>query len=352
MRNRDSIEKCLDNIASVLLKQSYQVSNIGIAEGKMGMILFLLFYAKYSQDQHIKAHGEELLVALSEEINEKTPVNYLDGLLGFGTATEYLVGHRLIDIDTNEFLEELDLLLESWRPYYSKMHAYQIVGCGKYLSMRLHYSLNMAEPNVLLAGKMCVEEMIDSVNIPRHYRDLIGLVDVMAELSALNIVNAETANNHVKNLLNQIEAIVSANIKQENCLIMLKPLEVCAMLVRACSHSNINCLEKVKSFLDVYEPGFRKSLSLDIDGLSSGGFKWSVLYHYLGKCLNNDNYLQLSEQWLVYSLKKYEDIVIGVYQDRTSLKDWNGYAQIGLALLYLMGECPEDIFDVLPLYLL
>lgn len=138
--------------------------------------------------------------------------------------------------------------------------------------------------------KMCVKEMIDSVNIPRHYRDLIGLVDVMAELSVLNIVNAETAKNHVKNFLNQIEAIVSANIKQENCLITLKPLEVCAMLVGACSHSNINCLEKVKSFLDVYEPGFRKFLSLDIDGLSSGGFKWSVLYHYLGKSLNNDNY--------------------------------------------------------------
>lgn len=94
MKNRDSIEKCLDNIASVLLKQSYQVSNIGIAEGKMGMILFLLFYAKYSQNQNMKAQGEELLVALSEEINEKTPVNYWDGLLGFGTAVEYLVGHR------------------------------------------------------------------------------------------------------------------------------------------------------------------------------------------------------------------------------------------------------------------
>lgn len=352
MKNKDSIDKCLDNIASVLLKQSYQVSNIGITEGKMGMILFLLFYAKYSQDQRIKAHGEELLEALCEEISEKTPVNYLDGLLGFGTAVEYLVGHRIIDIDTNELLEELDLLLEGWRPYYSKMYAYQIVGCGKYLSMRLHYSLNMAEPNVLLAGKMCVEEMIDSVNIPRNYRDLIGLVDVMAELSALNVVNAETAKNHVKNLFNQIEAIVSANIKQENCLITLKPLEVCAMLVGACSHSNINFSEKVKSFLDIYEPGFRKFLSLDIDGLSSGGFKWSVLYHYLGKSLNNDNYLQLSEQWLTYSLQKYEDIIVGVYQDRTSLKDWNGYSQIGLALLYLIGECPQDIFDILPLYLL
>lgn len=352
MKNRDSIKKCLDNIVSVLLKQSYQVSNIGIAEGKMGMILFLLFYAKYSQNQNMKAQGEELLEVLCEEINEKTPVNYLDGLLGFGTAVEYLVGHRIIDIDTNELLEELDLLLESWRPYYSKLHTYQIVGCGKYLSMRLHYSLNMAEPTVSLAGRTCLEEMVNNVNPPRHYGELISLVDVMAELSALNIVNAETAKNHVKNLLNQIEAIVSANIKQENCLITLKPLEVCAMLVGACRHSKINCLEKVKSFLDVYEPDFRKFLSLDIDGLSSGGFKWSVLYHYLGKSLNNDNYLQLSEQWLTYSLQKYEDIIVGVYQDRTSLKDWNGYSQIGLALLYLMGECPEDIFDVLPLYLL
>lgn len=352
MKNRDDIEKCLDNIASVLLKQGNQTMNIGIREGKMGMILFLLFYAKYCQDQNIKAQGEELLVILSEEMNEKTPVNYLDGLLGFGTAVEYLVGHRLIDIDTNELLEELDLLLGSWKPYYSQMHTYQIVGCGKYFSMRLRYSLNMAEPDVLLARKTCLEEMIDSVNIPRHYRDLISLFDVMAELSVLNIVNAETAKNHVKNLLNLIEDIVSTNIKQDNCLITLKPLEVCAMLVWSCNHSNINYLEKIKSFLDIYEPDFRKFLSLDIDGLSSGGFKWSVLYHYLGKSFNNDNYLQLSEQWLNYSLQKYEDIIMGIYQDRTSLNDWNGYSQIGLALLYLMGECPEDIFDVLPLNLL
>lgn len=352
MKNRDDIEKCLDNIASVLLKQSSQITNIGIREGEMGMILFLLFYAKYSQDQNIKARGEELLVTLSEEINEKTPINYLDGLLGFGTAVEYLVGHRLIDFDTNELLEELDLLLGSWKPYYSQMHTYQIVGCGKYFSMRLRYSLNMAEPDVLLAGKTCLEEMINNVNPPRHYGELISLFDSMAEISVLNIVNAETAKNHVKNFFNLIEEIVSANVKQDNCLITLKPLEVCAMLVRSCNHSNINYLEKVKSFLDIYEPEFRKFLSFDIDGLSSGGFKWSVLYHYLGKNLSNDNYLQLSEQWLTYSLQKYEDIIVGEYQERTSLKDWNGYSQIGLALLYLMGECPEDIFDVLPLYLL
>jgi len=352
MKKISNIKNCLKNIASVLKKEGNSIESIGISDGKMGMAIFLFHYSQFIRDERPKLYAENLIEQINNAVDENTSINYLEGLIGFGIATEYLSSHNFLDINVNDFLEDIDSQFEQLKNHYLYLPIKEIVGQGKYFTARLSNFSNNNNSEIVFSKKQCLSNLVDSMQRPYNYYDqALGTIDLMPDIILLNI-NKEKAQHFLDYAIYKIETMVYEDIHFKNYPGTFNPLNLSMKLIQASEKLNNKLyMEKALFFLNNYEADFRKYLSVDI-GLSFVGFKWSVLYHYLGTKLANTDYLRLSEEWLAYSLKKHNEFVIGEYQNRMPLNQWNGYSQTGLALLYLIGACPEDIFDILPLYML
>ena len=89
-------------------EKSVDINNYGLYHGKMG--LCLIFYLKSTiseQDMYTqKARG--LLDEVVDNIMKVDNYNFSDGLLGIGWGIEWLVQNEFIQLNTDEFLEDLD----------------------------------------------------------------------------------------------------------------------------------------------------------------------------------------------------------------------------------------------------
>ena len=84
------------------------VSDIGIWKGRMGVIIFLFHYARFSSNDSYKALAEKMLSDTLEDVKMDTHYGFAAGLSGIGWAIEYLFQQGFIDGDTNEILSDFD----------------------------------------------------------------------------------------------------------------------------------------------------------------------------------------------------------------------------------------------------
>lgn len=102
--SKNSFEQAL----SYLVINSSFVSNIGLFHGKMGLVLFFSFYARYLNDDQYNRFAYDLLDEIYEDIHENVLLNFENGLCGIGWAIEYLVQNGYMEGDTDEILEDID----------------------------------------------------------------------------------------------------------------------------------------------------------------------------------------------------------------------------------------------------
>lgn len=102
----------LQQISRILLINGGCSENPGLYDGQMGLILFFLKYARFTQNELYEEYSFDLIENLIEDkINLDSSIDYKNGLAGIGSAFEYLVQNGYIEADTDEILEDFDKMI-------------------------------------------------------------------------------------------------------------------------------------------------------------------------------------------------------------------------------------------------
>lgn len=104
----NKINDRLRRVANVLLLNASFTDNIGLLGGKTGIAIFFYRYARYTGDKVYEDYAGELLDEVFGEINQNTPVDFANGLMGIGWGIEYLAKNGYVEADTDEVLAETD----------------------------------------------------------------------------------------------------------------------------------------------------------------------------------------------------------------------------------------------------
>lgn len=102
------INALLLRISRHLILNSSYLNNLGLYHGKMGIVLFFVHYARYTQKTIYNNFAEELLDEIYKEIHLGTPTNFENGLCGIGWGIEYLLENGFMNGDSDEILNDID----------------------------------------------------------------------------------------------------------------------------------------------------------------------------------------------------------------------------------------------------
>lgn len=98
----------LTRIARYLICYSSSTSNIGLLNGKMGIVIFCFLYAKYSKKKFYEDFAEKLIDDIYSEIHLNITRDFKDGLSGIAWGIEYLIQNGFVEGNADEILEDLD----------------------------------------------------------------------------------------------------------------------------------------------------------------------------------------------------------------------------------------------------
>lgn len=104
----DSKNALLERIANHAMLNAGFSADLGLFNGKVGVVIFFMHYARYVQNSLYEEFAGELLDEIVSEIHFDLPLNFAEGLCGIGWAIQYLIDEKFIDGDANEILFEID----------------------------------------------------------------------------------------------------------------------------------------------------------------------------------------------------------------------------------------------------
>ena len=151
-------ESLLQQIANYLYLNAAVCPFEGLYYGKAGIAVFLFHYARYVSDVKYSERGYELLVDLTEQLENIDTLDYSEGVFGIASALEYLHLNHFIEDDTNEILQDID---DKVLRLVKNAKADEINGIpniyrlDKYLEFRV---LNKQQTNIL---RGCLEQLQD-----------------------------------------------------------------------------------------------------------------------------------------------------------------------------------------------
>jgi len=169
MKKDKYIEFTLEQqIVNELLLRSSIATNIGLFDGKMGLILFFAHYFKHSVKPVFDDTAGDLMDELMQEIHTEIPIDLASGLSGIGWGVEYLIQNSFVEGDSLEVCEEID----------TKIMKYDLLRITDYsletgLEGLLHYALAhikgvMSQHSNLPFDEMYLSDLLQAVtNIPK-----------------------------------------------------------------------------------------------------------------------------------------------------------------------------------------
>lgn len=103
----------LQSIANTLLINIQYMSKNGLLDGKMGAVLFLYHFSRYTKEQFYEDLADLLLDTVAETIKMDTNPKSRESLFGVGLGIEYILSQRFVEGDSDELLEDFDKMLLS-----------------------------------------------------------------------------------------------------------------------------------------------------------------------------------------------------------------------------------------------
>lgn len=85
--------------------------DLGLANGKMGAIIYFYRLAEYTGNRIYSLFAKELLDQLYDIISVYSPMTFADGLAGIAWGIDYLCTNNFLSPDSDDVLEELDDLI-------------------------------------------------------------------------------------------------------------------------------------------------------------------------------------------------------------------------------------------------
>lgn len=98
----------LKDIAHHIILNNNLSPNNGLLSGKMGIIIFLFHYGRYSGNDIYNEFAEIMLYNIFNDLSIDYSIDFCNGLTGIGWGIEYLYQNDFIEGNTNEILEEFD----------------------------------------------------------------------------------------------------------------------------------------------------------------------------------------------------------------------------------------------------
>lgn len=104
------------SIAQQLLVNAGFTNDLGLFHGRMGIVLFLCQYSRYSGNLDYDDFAGELFEMINEDLREDIAIGMENGLSGIGWGVEYLARNGFISGDTDDLLEDIDIWIMKYDP--------------------------------------------------------------------------------------------------------------------------------------------------------------------------------------------------------------------------------------------
>lgn len=114
--NHSINDSYVNRIAKHLIVNSSFMDNLGLFNGKMGIVIFFYHFAKYSQKAIYYDFANKLLDEIYSEIHSETPINLKNGFAGIGWSIEYLLQNNFLEGNSNEALADIDSKIMEYEP--------------------------------------------------------------------------------------------------------------------------------------------------------------------------------------------------------------------------------------------
>lgn len=171
MKQLSDTDILLQRIANYLVINASFASTLGLAHGKMGIVIFFYHYARYSQNTAYEEFAGELLEEVYEDIQMDISVDFENGLCGIAWGIEYLKQHKFVDGDTAAILKDVDLRIMERDPRRINDLSFRsgLLGISFYVAIHVN-SLNnnntVFDSNYLMDMKQKVYIIEDSLLTP------------------------------------------------------------------------------------------------------------------------------------------------------------------------------------------
>src|SRR5690606_21092891 len=112
MTDNSFVKKDLEAIKNQIVTRFVDYENIGVLSGFCGNAIFLFHYAKFLNDNTVAVKAKELIELSIDSLNKgyRNP-SFCYGICGFAWTLDYLNQNNFLDINTDEYLLQLDSYL-------------------------------------------------------------------------------------------------------------------------------------------------------------------------------------------------------------------------------------------------
>ena len=133
----------LQRIIREIIPLSGFTSSVGLLNGKMGISMLLYQYTKYIHDAEVEDYTGYLINEIIENLAEASFCDFDSGFIGIGWGVNQLIADGLIEIDSDEMLEDIDKAL--WdETGLCLVESEQMAGVGLYILSRKETSKYVA----------------------------------------------------------------------------------------------------------------------------------------------------------------------------------------------------------------
>ncbi len=334
------ISSVLSRVAHVLLVNGGFVQSPGLLRGKMGIALFLFHYGRFSGREAFAAAASELMEDILSQTDQGSPVDYAEGLAGFGTAVEYLIREQFIEPESGSVLSAVDE-----KVYHHLIHHTPellwtdcgIPGLGRYFAAR-----KMEE-----ALSRTVDLLDKSFS---SYPVLSGVLDVLASAYTLN-VNAGKARHYLLYAADRMETMLREDAFFGKFPDHFCPSEMSLSLLRAARKTGLTELAGTASWVLERFGSEQTSPASSGQGLQAGALRTALTCHLLHREVPGAGYDRKSASWLEQALSEAPGALAGIPvaapRGIPEMGLAQGYAGAGMALLTLSGACSPEWTELL-----
>lgn len=187
---KEKIDARLHRIANFLLLNSSFIDNIGLLNGKMGIAIFFFEYARYSKYDLYDNYAGELIDEISVEVNTNSPVDFANGLMGFGWGIEYLVQNGFVEANSDEVLAEIDqsIFRSTLDAPLAITNHTELFGIGLYYLARLKGREDNNENLNTIIKKQMLTYLLDDCERLLSKKELFGAKVPILTISQLNSI--------------------------------------------------------------------------------------------------------------------------------------------------------------------
>lgn len=121
----------------------------GLFDGRMGIILFLYPYSRYSGDLFYERVAEDMLDIIWDHLPFIDSIGYGNGLAGIGYGIEYLIRNGFVGEGSDDILSELDdYLADHYMDCKDLSLEYGLEGLIRYFQLRMDGKLGTSQVEV------------------------------------------------------------------------------------------------------------------------------------------------------------------------------------------------------------